>query len=451
MDNENYIDNNKPEEPIVVETVKPSEDNNNKTHEKRPIGVGVACVIAGLVIGAIGVYGLIKLLEKPPKCEECNCPQPTSTSSDVDYSFLNLESASDNIIYSPLSIRNGLALLQAGANGETKTEIDNVLGNAEITKYENIPDKLSLANAVFIRNTFKDYVLPTYTSEVQDKLGSEVFYDPFENSTNVDNWVNQKTFGLIDKVGFEPTPDLEMVLANALAIQMDWKYQFDESDTHGRDFYKADGSTINATTMHKETSSEDIRYYKDDSTTAISMPLDSTSEDVNLEFVAIMPSEDLDGYIKNIDQNKVDDIINNSIPASEPKDGVIINIPKFKFEYELNFAEDLGALGIKTAFDKNFADFSNMASKPLFVGKAIHKANIDFSEEGIKAAAITVFLMMDATAMTDPYIPQPVVINIDHPFLFLIRDADNGTVWFTGAVYQPNLWEDDAADYEAQF
>ncbi|MBQ3474343.1 hypothetical protein IJH24_02885 [Candidatus Saccharibacteria bacterium] len=451
MDNETYIDNNKSEEPIVVETVKPSGDINNKPHEKRPLGVGIACAVAGLVIGAIGVYGLTKLLEKPPKCEECDCPQSTSTSSDVDYSFLNLESASDNIIYSPLSIRNGLALLSAGASGKTKTEIDNVLGTTEITKYENIPDKLSLANAVFIRDTFKDYVLPTYTSEVQDKLGSEVFYDPFESSASVDNWVSQKTFGLIDKVGFDPTSDLEMVLANALAIQMDWKYQFDEDDTYGRDFYKADGSTINATTMHKETSSEDIRYYKDDNTTAISMPLDSTSDDVNLEFVAIMPSEDIDGYIKDVNQAKVDEIINNSTPASEPKDGVIINIPKFKYDYALKFKKDLNSLGIQTAFDKNLADFSNMASSPLYVGEAIHKANIDFSEEGIKAAAITVFLMMDATAMTDPYVPQPVVINIDHPFLFLVRDVDDGTVWFTGAVYQPNLWEDDAADYEAQF
>ncbi len=451
MNNGNSIEENKPEEPIVVETTRFSDENTNNNHKKNPTITGVICAIVGLIVGAVGIFGLMKLLEKPLKCEECNCPQDISSSSDIDYAFLKLESSSENIIYSPLSIRNGLSLLRAGANGETKTEIDNVLGNTELPKYQNIPDKLSLANAVFVRDTFKEYILPTYASEVQDKLNSDLFYDAFASSENMDNWVNQKTFGLIDKIGFDSTPDLEMVLANALAIQMDWKHQFDEGDTSGKEFYKKDGSTIEATTMHQETSSEDIRYYKDKNTTAVSMPLDSETENTNLEFVAIMPSGDLDNYIKNIDQSNIDQIVNGFTPASEPKDGVIINVPKFNFEYELKFAEDLNALGVKTAFNKELADFSNMASKPLYVGRAIHKANIDFSEEGVKAAAITVFAMMDATALEDPYEPKPIVINIDHPFLFLIRDIDNGTIWFTGAVYQPNLWEDDKADYKMHF
>ncbi|MBQ3465107.1 hypothetical protein IJH15_02720 [Candidatus Saccharibacteria bacterium] len=447
MDNGNELDNNnKPEEPIVVESTRVSDGEINNEPKKSSAGVGVICAIIGLLVGAAGVFGLTKLLEKPKDCKECDCPKTASTSQ-IDYSFLQLESASDNIIYSPLSIRNGLSLLSFGANGTTKTEIDNVLGSDELPVYQNIPDKLSLANAVFIRDTFKDYVLPTYTSKVQDELGSEVLYDSFASSANVDNWVSQKTFGLIDKVGFEPTKDLEMVLANALAIQMDWKYQFDDNDTHGRDFNKVDGTTIKATTMSKETSVEDIRYYKKEDATAVSLPLDPGSKDVNLEFVAIMPSGDLDEYIENIDQTNIDKIINNFTSASEPKDGVIVRIPKFKFDYTLAFTKDLNSLGIKTAFDKEFADFSNMASKPLYVSEAVHKANIDFSEDGIKAAAITVFTMVDATSVADPYVPRPVIINIDHPFLFLIRDADNGAIWFTGAVYRPNLWEDDQADY----
>ena len=453
MDNENYIDNNNPEEPIVVETTRFSDEKTNNNHKKNPTTTGIICAIVGFIIGAVGILGLIKLFETPQAavvCKECDCPGTSTASPDIDYSFLHLESASNNIIYSPLSIRNGLALLRAGANGKTKTEIDTVLGDAEITKYENIPDKLSLANAVFIRDTFKDDALPTYISEVQNKLGSEIIFDPFESSANLDSWVNQKTFGLINKIGIEPTPSLSMVLANALAIQMDWRHQFDDSDTRGKDFYKADGGAIEATTMNMETSAEDILYYKDDATTAVSMPLDSESEDVNLEFVAIMPSSNIDDYVNAVGQTDVDKIIDNMTPASEPKDGVIINIPKFKFDYQLGFKKDLNTLGIQSAFDAKLADFSNMASKPLYVGEAIHKANIGFSEEGIKAAAVTVFAMALSEAI-DPYVPQPIAINIDHPFLFLIRDKDNGTIWFTGAVYQPNLWEDDEADYQMHY
>ena len=426
-------------------------DNKPKKHLS-PAVAGTIGAVAGLAIGAAGIYGIIKLTEEP---EPCTCPDcvsvrpRTSKGQDIiNYEFLSLESSTDNVIYSPLSIRHGLSLLNAGANGTTKTEIESVLGDAEVAKYQNIPDTLSLANAVFIRDTFKDKVLPTYTETVQNNLGSEVLYDPFTSSANMNNWVSQKTFNLINSIGIEPTQDLEMVLANALAIQMDWEYPFDTDDTHSSTFYKDDGSEIDATTMQQKTFAEDVKYYQDDATTAISMPLDSTTEDVNLDFIAIMPSGNLSDYASSVDQSNVDAIIDSFKPASESKDGVVINIPKFKYDYQLDFKKDLQTMGIQTAFT-NDADFSNMASKPLYVGEAIHKANIDFSEKGIKAAAITVFAMKDNAALIEEE-PHPVVITIDHPFLFLIRDVDNGAVWFTGTVHQPNLWADDKGDYIPQ-
>ena len=106
----------------------------------------------------------MKLTEKPQtECPECDCPvTPVAVSGGLDYDFLKLEASSKNIIYSPLSIRNGLGLLSTGASGTTKAEIDKALGDAVIPKYQNISDVLSLANGVFIRDTYKDKVLSTY-------------------------------------------------------------------------------------------------------------------------------------------------------------------------------------------------------------------------------------------------------------------------------------------------
>lgn len=436
---------------ISINSTTLSTTPKTKTNGRvRPAAAGAIGAIAGLIVGAVGIYGIIKMTEKPSVCPECNCPSPVSQASGLDYSFLKLETPDSNIIYSPLSIKNGLALLNAGANGKTKTEIENVLGNEEIPKYQDIQDKLSLANAVFIRDNFKEKVLPTYTENVQNNHSGEIFYDSFANTDNMDNWVKQKTFNLIDSIGIEVNPDLKMVLANALAIQMDWKHQFDAEDTFGKSFYLKDGSEVEATTMNIGANEEDVKYFIDASNKAVSLPLDSTSPDTNLEFIAIMPANNIDETIINLDRTEIDNVINNMTPTSEPKDGAIINIPKFKFDYSLNFKEDLQKLGINSAFNENSADFSNMASEGLYVGQAVHNANIDFSEEGIKAAAITVFAMKETSAIEDE-VPQPVIINIDHPFLFLIRDANNGTIWFTGAVYQPNLWADDQAAYEESY
>ena len=432
---------------------EPGKEEINLTPEKslfkRPWFVGTIFTIVGLLIGGLGVFGIMKMVGEN-NCKECDCPTapaPISATA-LNTNFLQMEVSGNNIIYSPLSIRYGLSLLEAGAAEGTKTQIENILGEEDLPVYENIPDTLSLANAVFIRASYKDEVLPAYTKKVTNDYGAEILYDSFTSAENMDNWVNSKTFGLINSVGIEPTPSLQMVLANALAIQMNWQHQFDTDDTFGMTFYQEDESEILATMMKMDTKSEDIDYYIDDSVTMLQMPLTPT-EETALKFVAVMPAGNLTSYIENLSFSTIEAALQNMTPASTPQDGVKIYIPKFKFDYALNFKKDLESLGMTDAFNANTADFSKMTSKgELYVSDAVHKANIDFSEEGIKAAAITAFAM-SVLAMPSEDIPQPVVINIDKPFYFMIYDSENNnTVWFSGAVYQPNLWENDQASYQ---
>ena len=158
-----------------------------------------------------------------------------------------------------------------------------------------------------------------------------------------------------------------------------------------------------------------------------------------LEFVTVMPNNDLSEYVNSLTVEKITEINNNLKLASKEKNGLRIKIPKFSYEYDLNFMNDLQKLGITDAFEDGVANFSNIADTPLFVSKALHKANIDFTEKGTKAAATTVFIMgKNAVAMEQE---QPVEVNINKPFLFIIRDKDTKEVWFTGTVYEPNLWE----------
>jgi len=56
-------------------------------------------------------------------------------------------------------------------------------------------------------------------------------------------------------------------------------------------------------------------------------------------------------------------------------------------------------LGINDVFNKEKADFSKIADpeeliQKLYVSDALHKADIKFTEKGIKAAAVTVLAIM---------------------------------------------------------
>lgn len=367
--------------------------------------------------------------------------------SDFSMKFLKLENDKQNMIYSPLSIKYALKMLNEGANGNTKTQIENVIGELDLTKYNNIDKVLSLANGVYIRDTYAKYVKEDYKKILTEKYNAEINYDSFNNANNINSWIENKTLGIIKNMLRDETvqnPDNEMILVNALAIDMEWEDSFDSKDTRGADFYLEDGSSMNATTMHLETSSDSVSYYKDKGITALTMDLKEYNN-TQLEFVAIMPEGNLSDYVETFSIDEFDNIIEKSKLASKTKNGVDISIPRFSFDYDLKLKNNLIKLGITDAFDSGLADFSNISNTGLYVSDALHKANIDFTEKGIKAAAVTVIYMTDGIVLVED---KPIEINIDKPFLYVIRDKNTEEIWFVGTVYEPNSWEDDKADYQ---
>ena len=230
-----------------------------------------------------------------------------------------------------------------------------------------------------------------------------------------------------------------MLLINALAIDMEWKEKFDESDTYGENFYLEDGTKMEASMMHKQTTDNSTSYYKDENVTALSMDLKEYDGNT-LEFIAIMPKNDLQEYINTLTNEELDNILNNLTP-SNTEDGLDISIPRFSYDYNLKLKSDLINMGITDAFNSELANFSNMSTEELYVSDALHKADIDFTEKGIKAAAATVIVMKEMAILEDE--TNPIEIKIDNPFMYLIRDKHTGEIWFVGTVYEPNSWQED--------
>lgn len=364
-----------------------------------------------------------------------------------DFSFLKMENKENNMIYSPLSIKYALKMLQEGADGNTLSQIKNVTGNLSLTKYQNIDKNLSLANGLFIKDTFYSNVKPEYSSLLASQYNAEIVQDKFENANNINKWIDNKTLGIIKKMLEDNNvTGAEMILVNALAIDMEWKNQFDDDRTHGKAFYVKNGTEMQATTMTKETSENDTSYYIDESITALTMDLEQYGN-TNFEFIALMPDKNLKQYVDSFSLEKMNEIDKNLKTADKEKDGIIVNIPKFSFEYDLKLKDDLQNLGITDAFNDTQANFEKMANESLYVSDALHKANIDFTEKGVKAAAVTAFVMKNAMMMLDEEEKHPVEVNINKPFMFVIRDKNTKEVWFTGTVYEPNKWEDDIDEY----
>ena len=120
------------------------------------------------------------------------------------------------------------------------------------------------------------------------------------------------------------------------------------------------------------------------------------------------------------------------------------SIPKYTYDFDYKqFQDDLKSLGMINAFNENNADFSKMLNENsllnLYISKSIHKSHIELSENGTKAAAVTIFIMDKATGMIGD---ETINIKFNKPFIYIIKEKNNDNIWFFGTVYEPIKWED---------
>ena len=192
------------------------------------------------IIGVILIFAVILLLiivfaglndhEEVSKNNILTNTYTSDTPADIkgentnfELSFLQLEDKQENMIYSPLSIKYALKMLQEGASDNTYTQIEEIVGNSNLPTYRNIENTLSLANGIFIRDTYYQYVKDNYKDILVNKYNAEIRQDEFQSAKNANKWIEEKTFGKIENMlndDIVTNPDLQMLLINALAIDM---------------------------------------------------------------------------------------------------------------------------------------------------------------------------------------------------------------------------------------
>ena len=69
--------------------------------------------------------------------------------------------------------------------------------------------------------------------------------------------------------------------------------------------------------------------------------------------------------------------------------------------------------------------------KDFCIGNILHKAFVDVNEEGSEAAAATA-IVIGITAII-----EPLTFRADHPFMFLIRENQTGSILFIGRIIDP--------------
>ena len=354
--------------------------------------------------------------------------------------MINSYAGKNNYLLSPYNIEIALNMLRDGADGNTRKEIDNLIGNRNINDI-TYKDKISVANGVFIKDVYKKNVKDDYYNILKTKYDSDIIYDKFTTPDKINSWVKEKTHNMIDKVVDDLDDDFVMGLASALAIDVKWYNEFECNRTSSEKFTKSDGKKINVEMMYNHYDHENVKYIETNDAKGIVLPYRKYGN-VELEFIGLLPNNDINTYVNSLTDEKLTNIIKSETPAGE-KLHINLSLPRFTYDYSVEkFKDVLKDLGIKDAFDKDNANFKKMIELKynVYVETAVHKTHIELSETGTKAAAVTYFGMDKNSAII---MEQPKIINIkfDKPFVYMIREKNTGELLFFGAVYEPNIWK----------
>ncbi|HUT30063.1 MAG TPA: serpin family protein [Sedimentisphaerales bacterium] len=427
------------------------------------------CVVALAILAGIpgSVSGGSKITgsENVPDKAEIETIVAGNTEFALDL-YASLKNEKGNLFFSPYSISTALTLTYSGAREETEKQMGLVLrfrrikwgisdwsekgpikhfeGFTELPKERvhqsfaalqqvmNKPKeeyRLSIANALWAQ---KDYKFLSQFLDVTNKYyDAKVQELDFATETEtarktINRWVETKTN---DKIKDLIKPGIlnrltRLVLTNAIYFKGLWELQFRKEFTEDAPFTVSPDKTVEVSMMHL---TDDFKYWADDNLQILELPYKGN----DLSMIVLLPHtvEGMESLEKSLSLTNL-----NNWLSKLRKQQVMVFLPRFKMTCEISLAETLAAMGMRDAFALPPADFSGMTGKKdLFISAVVHKAFVEVNEEGTEAAAATAVIMETLAA---PGSPAPV-FRADHPFIFLVKDNNSGSILFLGRLKSP--------------
>lgn len=360
------------------------------------------------------------------------------------------QSETGNIFVSPVSLSTAMGMLQAGAAGETKAEINAVFRYPDVRLHGGLgdirkrgsrihegsnpdedPQIISIVNSLWTEKTVN--LKSDYLTVLQDDYGAvpnvvDFVGNPDQAREEINDWVEVKTHDRIQDLlnKGDVSPETRLVLVNAVYMMAHWGSVFYEGNTEDR-LFRVDGADAKLRPlMHNTRSYQRLKVKGGE---ALRLNYNN-----RMSMIILLPKSD-----KGL--NPVNGILSAGTVAQvltdiESAESVLTDLalPKFTLKARYELKPTLQSLGLTQVFDK--ADLSKMSDDDsLKVRDVIQQVFLEVNEKGTEAAAATAITVVTVSARLNPPKPKPFIV--DRPFGMLIQDNVTGAVVFAGRITDP--------------
>ena len=354
--------------------------------------------------------------------------------------YARLRTEDGNLFLSPYSVSTALAMTYAGARGETERQMADVLhftlGQEQLhpafavlessvkAAGDGLGCTIHVANSLWGQQGygFLEEFLALNNKHYSAGFREVDFVRATEQARQTMNtWVAQQTQQIIKELlrKGDLDPADVLVLTNAIYFKGDWVSKFDLKQTQDAPFRISQTDQVIVPMMQQF---RRFAFAAADELDLLELPYAGD----RLSMVLLLPKKV--GGLAALEQSLSKENLDRWLGRLRQQP-VRVSLPRFALGSRFDLTRTLAAMGMPDAFS-GAADFSGMTGRrDLFIGLVIHEAKVEVNEEGTEAAAATAVKMKRGA--------PPVSFTADHPFLFLIRDKQTGSILFMGRVANP--------------
>lgn len=366
------------------------------------------------------------------------------------YHTTQSQARGQNLIISPITVWTVLAVIAEGATDDTLRQISGAIRVLPKTKervkkeYQEIAQWLQVNTTTVELQKFNALFVDERSSPLRDfqedakgydtRMISVNFTDTARASTLINTLISSVTRGRIPKlVESDDLDNANLVLLSALFFKGQWTVPFNKSYTTVEPFYDSNGVKLGNVNMMYNRYTYPFANIVALQSRVIEIPY---GEHNRLSMLIMLPNKgvSLNEMFYNLGNVTLDTVFDELKVAADQygDDEVDCFIPRFKIESTLPLTKPLNRMGIYDLFDVRRARLPYMTKIPVHVSKMIHKAEIEVTEDGTTASAVTAAEFGNRISA--------LRFEANRPFCYLIIEKVTNSIAFGGFYHTPSLF-----------
>ena len=233
--------------------------------------------------------------------------------------------------------------------------------------------------------------------------------------------VDVASHGLIKEVNSDIQPHTQMLLTDILYFKAKWDERFYEEDTKERIFYGTKGKE--KVPMMRKTDS--LMFSETQTCQVVQLRYMCMSEqDKYFTMRIYLPKE------KCSISDVLHELWNNEFYFDMTEEDVKLTLPKFTIKSNADMKQVLKDIGLECIFES--ADIVPGLVNDVRIDDISQQVKIKVDENETEAAALTEMCVAMGPPPTE--IREPVIMNVNRPFMFEIAEEYSNTILFTGII-----------------